>query len=29
MCAGLALSMIYPGKVMVVRQPNGDWQIVL
>ena len=29
MCAGLALSMIYPGKVMVVRQPNGDWQLVL
>jgi hypothetical protein len=28
MCAGLALSMIYPGKVMVVRQPTGDWQII-
>lgn len=29
MCAGLALSMIYPGRLMVVRQPEGNWQIVL
>jgi len=29
MCAGLALSMIYPGRLMVVRQPDGNWQIIL
>lgn len=28
MCAGLALSMIYPGKVMAVRKPDGTWEIV-
>ncbi|MEO7166550.1 MAG: hypothetical protein ABI787_02005 [Spartobacteria bacterium] len=28
MCAGLALSMIYPGKLVVVRQPDGAWEIV-
>jgi hypothetical protein len=29
MCAGLALSMLYPGRLMVVRQPDGNWQIIL
>ena len=29
MCAGLALSMLYPGRLMVVRQPDGNWQIVM
>lgn len=28
MCAGLALSMIYPGKLMAVRKPDGTWEIV-
>ncbi len=28
MCAGLALSMIYPGKLMAVRKPDGAWEIV-
>ena len=28
MCAGIALSMIYPGKLMAVRKPDGTWQIV-
>ncbi len=28
MCAGVALSMIYPGKVMAVRKPDGSWEIV-
>ncbi len=28
MCAGIALSMIYPGKLMAVRKPDGIWQIV-
>ncbi len=28
MCAGIALSMIYPGKLMAVRKPDGNWEIV-
>jgi hypothetical protein len=28
MCAGMALSMIYPGKLMAVRKPDGVWQLV-
>lgn len=28
MCAGIALSMIYPGKLMAVRKPDGAWDIV-
>ena len=28
MCAGMALSMIYPGKLMAVRKPDGTWEIV-
>ncbi len=28
MCAGMALSMIYPGKLMAVRKPDGAWEIV-
>ena len=28
MCAGMALSMIYPGKLMAVRKPDGAWQLV-
>ena len=28
MCAGMALSIIYPGKLMVVRPPDGAWKIV-
>ncbi|MGI8889531.1 MAG: hypothetical protein ACR2G0_01950 [Chthoniobacterales bacterium] len=28
MCAGLALSMVYPGKMMAVRKPDGAWEIV-
>ncbi|MBA3543895.1 MAG: hypothetical protein H0T83_05585 [Chthoniobacterales bacterium] len=28
MCAGMALSVIYPGKLMVVRPPDGAWKIV-
>ena len=28
MCAGVALSMIYPGKLMAVRKPDGAWEIV-
>ncbi len=28
MCAGIALSMIYPGKLMAVRKPDGTWEIV-
>jgi hypothetical protein len=28
MCAGMVLAMIYPGKLVVVRKPEGGWQIV-
>jgi hypothetical protein len=28
MCAGVALSMIYPGKLVAVRKPDGSWEIV-
>jgi hypothetical protein len=28
MCAGMALSVIYPGKLVVVRKPEGRWEIV-
>ena len=28
MCAGMALSMIYPGKLVAVRKPDGAWEIV-
>ena len=28
MCAGLALSVIYPGRIVVVRKPDGAWEIV-
>ena len=29
MCAGIALSMLYPGRLMVVREPDGNWRIIL
>jgi hypothetical protein len=28
MCAGMALSAIYPGRVVAVRKPDGAWEIV-
>ena len=28
MCAGMALSVIYPGKLVTVRKPDGAWEIV-
>lgn len=28
MCAGIALSVVYPGKLMAVRKPDGAWEIV-
>ena len=28
MCAGMALSVIYPGRLVVVRKPEGTWEIV-
>ena len=28
MCAGMALSVIYPGRLMAVRKPEGAWEIV-
>jgi hypothetical protein len=28
MCAGMALSMIYPGRLVTVRKPDGAWEIV-
>ena len=28
MCAGIALSVIYPGKLMAARKPDGAWEIV-
>lgn len=28
MCAGIALSLIYPGKLMAVRKPDGVWEFV-
>jgi len=28
MCAGMVLAMIYPGKLVVVRKPDGAWEIV-
>jgi hypothetical protein len=28
MCAGMALSVIYPGKLVTVRKPDGTWEIV-
>ena len=28
MCAGMALSVIYPGRLVVVRKPTGGWEIV-
>ncbi|MDQ3116055.1 MAG: hypothetical protein M3Q86_05515 [Verrucomicrobiota bacterium] len=27
MCAGIALSLVYPGKLMAVRNPQGTWEI--
>lgn len=28
MCAGIALSLVYPGKLMAARNPGGIWEIV-
>ena len=28
MCSGMVLSVIYPGRLVVVRKPDGVWQIV-
>jgi hypothetical protein len=28
MCAGMALSVIYPAKLVTVRKPDGAWEIV-
>jgi hypothetical protein len=28
MCAGVALSVVYPGKLVTVRKPDGTWEIV-
>lgn len=28
MCAGIALSLVYPGKLIAVRNPDGVWEIV-
>ena len=28
MCAGMALSAIYPGRLMVVHKPGEAWEIV-
>jgi len=28
MCAGMALSAIYPGRIVAVRKPEGTWEIV-
>ena len=28
MCAGMALSVIYPGRLVAVRNPAGAWEIV-
>jgi hypothetical protein len=28
MCAGMALSVIYPGRLVAVRKPDGAWEIV-
>jgi hypothetical protein len=28
MCAGMALSTIYPGKMTLTRKPDGTWEIV-
>ena len=28
MCAGMALAMIYPGRLVAVRQPEGTWEFV-
>jgi hypothetical protein len=29
MCAGMAMAMVYPAKVITVRKPDGNWEIVL
>jgi hypothetical protein len=29
MCAGMAMAMVYPAKVITVRKPDGSWEIVL
>ncbi len=28
MCVGMALSVIYPGRLVAVRRPDGNWEIV-
>ncbi len=28
MCAGMALSVVYPGRLVVVRRPDGAWEVV-
>ena len=28
MCAGMALSMIYPGRLVLARSPQGTWEVV-
>ena len=28
MCAGMALSMVYPGRLVAVHKPDGAWDIV-
>ncbi len=28
MCAGMSLSMVYPPRLVLVRKPTGDWDVV-
>jgi len=28
MCAGMALAVVYPPRLVVVRTPNGNWEVV-
>ncbi len=28
MCAGMALSLVYPGRLVAVRKPDGAWELV-
>ena len=28
MCAGIALSMVFPPQMVVVKSPDGAWQVV-
>ena len=28
MCAGMALAVVYPQRLVAVRTPNGNWEVV-